>query len=306
MDRPTQHIKYLGQLFIPIHKIHSIDISPLGHHLAVGSMSYLHLYSAQGRLRQRKHSSRGVKFTPDGQFLVSKTIYGSLHIWNPNTFQEIACLNENLGGALRFSSDSQLLAQGTHKHISLRQIPSLKEVLRLESGDLPLDFAFFADNQKLVSSGIDNTLRVWDLSSGKEIYNLSYPFFMGGLTLSPNRQFLAFASLIEEPFKDLSSISVLDLNTLQITATVEGDKAQADDWAFVGENLITCNEQGLTLWKPYPDIFLIPLHTEPTWAHILSVLPHPVQPIYSSKHQSYTLFTSSNYDLKLWRITHIP
>jgi WD40 repeat protein len=122
-------------------------------------------------------------------------------LWEAATGKAIGVLSKRTAeycAHLAFSRDSKLLAwQGhTKETICLLAVPSGKELCTLKGHlDQVFDVSFSPDSKRLVSGGMDGTVRVWDVSTGKELSPRRYPESGGHVTVSPDGTLLATAGL---------------------------------------------------------------------------------------------------------------
>ncbi len=117
-----------------------------------------------------------LRFSPDGQLLYSAGVHEVL-VWDAATgklVRRIAGLPQRIH-ALRFSPDGRTLAvaggaPGEYGEIRLIQLSdeSLRTLVPWE--DVVLDVAFSHDGAKLVAGGADNSVRGYDVATGRELW----------------------------------------------------------------------------------------------------------------------------------------
>jgi WD40 repeat protein len=126
-------------------------------------------------------------FNPDGTRLLSVDQSGNLKIWDFATGHEVAATT--LAGGLyvrkiRFSRDGKRVAvAGTIRPLQTGDLRILdaataREVWSLKGHALRVDDADFSpDGLRLASCGFDQTVRIWDLTTGQEILKWNEPAF---------------------------------------------------------------------------------------------------------------------------------
>ena len=120
-------------------------------------------------------------FSPDGSRLLGADEYGTLKIWDVATGREIAATK--LTGVLimcaRFSADGKRLAvaglfgQLVTGEVRILDAETAREVWSLKGHTLLVsDVAFSPDGLRLATASNDQTVRLWDLTTGQEILKL--------------------------------------------------------------------------------------------------------------------------------------
>jgi WD40 repeat protein len=144
-----------------------------------------------------------VAFSPDGRRFASAGHLGH-KVWDVVTGRALLTLpaaSTRLTLALAFSADNRLLAvaeyhPSTGNRVTLWNLSDGRQVLVLAGGHLrPInDLAFSPDGRRLASGDWDRAVKVWDVTTGRELLTLPRARNLGaGLAFSPDGRLLASA-----------------------------------------------------------------------------------------------------------------
>ncbi len=123
-------------------------------------------------------------FSPDGSRLLGADEYGTLKIWDIATGREITATNLTGVGILcaRFSADGKhlvvagILGQLVTGEVRILDAETAREVWSLKGHAITvLDVAFSPDGQRRATCSFDQTVRIWDLSTGQDILKWNEP-----------------------------------------------------------------------------------------------------------------------------------
>ena len=122
-----------------------------------------------------RSSIRSVKFSPDGQFLLSgdgdaDVTDFSIRLWDVKTGKEIPRFqSSDLGGSVAFSPDGKQVVSAVSTHPVLLEIKTGKETRRFTGhGSSMTSVTFSEDGKFIVSGNRDGTARMWSVEDGKE------------------------------------------------------------------------------------------------------------------------------------------
>ena len=164
-----------------------LAFSPDGNTLASGSFKEIRLWELTLGQMNRATVLRGhrdmvttLAFSPDGKTLASASFYGTILVWDLETFQRRYSLSTDMDSiqALTFSPDNQTLASGGYwdsdaeSTIRMWNIHTGHLLATFENHTVPVFALAFADIHNfngitLVSAGWDNTIRIWDIHTGQ-------------------------------------------------------------------------------------------------------------------------------------------
>ncbi|OAD19000.1 Serine/Threonine protein kinase with repeats [Candidatus Thiomargarita nelsonii] len=156
-----------------------------------------------------------VAFSQDGGILISGSDDNTIKIWEVSTGSLLYTLQKERMwvNSISFSPDGRTLASTDDAFIRLRELRTGKVLL--ESCGLNT-VTFSPDGRTLVAGSVNNTVKLWDVKTGKEIRTLKrHTKYVRSLSFSPDGRTLASGS-------DDNTIKLWDVSTGKMLATLEG------------------------------------------------------------------------------------
>ena len=157
-----------------------------------GLVGAIRVWDARGSLRLltlRGHRGdvNSVAFSPDGNRIVSGSSDSTLKVWDAGTGKEVLVLTGHKSSvtSVAFSPDGDRIVSGSRDNtVRLWDTTSGLQTLVIEHEDVDdrearwgtsvvRSLAFSPDGRRIVGGGLDNTLKVWDSGTGKEILVLT-------------------------------------------------------------------------------------------------------------------------------------
>jgi WD40 repeat protein len=165
----------IAQRTIPIR---SLAISPDEKTLAWASLDGkvrlwdLTAKKPDGILAAHDDEASDVVFSPDGKLLISGGADKCLVVWDVQTRKLVATLVGHKEGvnAVAVSPDGRLLASGSWDGvIKIWDLSSKKQLVTLVGRDGPVPCLAFSPTGGLLASGDGELIRLWSVSTGKEL-----------------------------------------------------------------------------------------------------------------------------------------
>jgi|GEM_PF-992257 len=213
LDREVNIFK--GVMLRPFGRIHSIAFSRDGKLLASASHDSTVKFwdidtGQQDASLQNQNPVYAISFSPNDYILASGGASDNVEFWDINDKRRLDILKAkeiSPINSITFNSDGSMLAVGGDgesvdgKHVEIWNIETKKLIHFLAGHSDPVNsVAFHPDSQILASGSQDGSVKLWDVSSGKEIRTLSEqnnPYSRTKITsvaFSPDGKLLASSS----------------------------------------------------------------------------------------------------------------
>jgi WD40 repeat protein len=109
-----------------------------------------------------------VCFTPDGKWLLACVNVNCVQVWNALTFEPVETIASGRVGCLAVSSDAKLLATRiVDGGVRLWNLLTFQHLFDLGNSKDRAGVVVFSKNNHLAVAGLDGSLEVWDLSTGR-------------------------------------------------------------------------------------------------------------------------------------------
>ena len=128
-------------------------------------------------LRGHIHYVTAVVFSPDGRWIATGSIDGTIKIWEKSSGGELQTLpgHRQPITSLAFSPDGQQIASSSSDGTArVLDVASHRELLTLNGGkDSISSVAFSPDGLRIVTGSTDATAAIWEVASGKKLFMLN-------------------------------------------------------------------------------------------------------------------------------------
>lgn len=207
-----------------------------------------------------------VKYSPDGLLLASAGSSDSqIYLWNPSTGHCVSTMSAE-GGVLQlaFTTDGTRMASaGTTVRLFDTNLETNDRGGYLNSFNMrdAFSLAFSPDGKKVATVGRDNSLRIWDSLTSKELLELRNPDSFYSVAYSPDGEHLATATMKGVDVREVATAkTVLSLKGLKdhirVVYSPDGRLLATSGWnnvvyvwdAHTGMKLLDLEGHGNNVW----------------------------------------------------------
>jgi len=143
-----------------------------------------------GVLQGREANICDLAFSPDGRQLAAAGASGAVRLWDLATRQSTGELPGPTGQESRvaYSGDGRLIAWvTTDDSVRVSETRTLRELATLYNGSTVYTVAFSPDGTRLAVGCKDNTIRLWDLTSYRQVAELrGHTDYVHAVAFSPD------------------------------------------------------------------------------------------------------------------------
>lgn len=241
-------------------RLSSMSFSPDGHQLISGSDDKsLRLWDVTTstlirRFTGHSDSISSVRFSPDGNHILSGSSDMSMRLWeaaNGKQVQEFPVSGHNVT-SVAFSPDGRYALSSGGAGATIRDISTGKELQHFSSHPYLVSSAVLSsDGKHLISRHYDNSLRLWGVSSGKEIRKYTGHADRVNFTFSPDGHYLIQTDRKFSGEKVGKSMSLLDFSTGEEIRQFSGSAFDFPvAFSLDGHQLLSAHDDGssMKLW----------------------------------------------------------
>jgi WD40 repeat protein len=178
----------------------AVDFSPDGLSLAVSTFESVQLWRTSDLTRIWRsdnglESGRAIAFSPEGTFIVSGHLDGTIRLWDVSSGREIRRVRHNDAQALgvAVSPDGTKIAS-CYKNDVLELWDRKGTVLWRTEGVIAQHVRFSPDGRLIAVSGYPCAMRIWDVSTGREVISSpGHTFTVFGICFSSDGRLVGTA-----------------------------------------------------------------------------------------------------------------
>ena len=203
------------------------------------------------RFNQQFGAVTALALNSDNTLLAAGDIQGNIHIWQTETYQHLATLNDHTDGvfAVAFAPDGRYLLSGSSDTtLKLWRIADYQCVTTFVGhSQIVMTVAFSPDGKWVASGGLEHTLKLWDVASGRCLRNLEgHTNAIRSLAFASTGNCLASASFDQ-------TIKLWDWPQGNCIASLEGHTQGVWSVQFSSDNRFLVsgsNDHTIRIWDP--------------------------------------------------------
>ena len=197
-------------------EIEAVAFSQSGQYVAIGGEDRsIHIFNAADgkelQLLTLTAPVDGLRFSNSGELLIGGDEAGIIHIWQTSDWKEVLTAeqgeDESAGGAqgkhadinsIDFTKDDKYVSSaGRNSVVKIWNVEDMSLIRTLEGHTGSVKSARISPDGKLVASASaapdstgDNSVRVWDMNTGKQLAQFSHKLGMEAVEFTPDGKFL--------------------------------------------------------------------------------------------------------------------
>ena len=266
---------------------------------------FLHLlfssFAQEPTLLQHGGGVRTVEFSPvDASLVASAGESNVIKLWNlrNNTVRTLKG-HTAIVNSVAFSPNGELLASGSDdRTIKLWNVRNQQNIATFQHDNARIKSLTFSPDGHFLATGGDRHVKLWNVGDWTEIVTLRHEAWARALVFSPDGRFLAAGKGHEGP----GIVTVWNVQTRQVVATLEGDSNRVRTLAFSPDNSILASsgrDRQLKLWNVS------------NW-ELLSTIPHAGEYDIAFSPDGKMLASTNNGYVSLWwvedgaRVARLP
>ena len=200
-------------------------------------------------LRGHKDSITRLAWLPDGQFLLSASLDGSVRLWDCQAEEERRAFlghTDRVFDVAVTSEGRQGVSASADKTLRVWDLGTGEQVhVLVGHEDYVSAVAASPDGHILVSGSWDHTVRIWDLENGRELYTLrGHTDRINAVTLTPDGH-TAISASADQTLKVWNLLTRAEKKTLTGKAGSENDVVVLEN----GQVVVSAEDTVISAWR---------------------------------------------------------